>query len=175
MGQSNPHGKEAFDKGIRAALTTMLTGDKCRDLDKDSHKALRHVRDNIKVPNDMSIWAAKRLRQACEDTACQQAPKQEYHDSQNIVDERAGSPQFQRQESNLNSHRLPFGPEQAPPMPPPPRPPGERVPPRPQGGQMEGPNPYNYWERRNQRENRMRQQNMMPGPYPNFNQFPRNY
>lgn len=69
MGQINPHGKEAFDSGMRAALTYMLTGRVCRNLDTNSHLALRHVKDKISVPLDMSIWAAKRLRQACEDTA----------------------------------------------------------------------------------------------------------
>ena len=70
----NPYGVEAVERGLRAALTLMLTGRKCSDLDQDSHFALRYVRDRICVPRDMNIWSAKRLRQACEDTASLVAP-----------------------------------------------------------------------------------------------------
>ena len=47
---------------MRAALTYLLTGQKGAYLDRDSHLALRYVRDRISVPRDMSIWAARRLR-----------------------------------------------------------------------------------------------------------------
>ena len=36
---------------------------------KDSDKALRYLRDRINVPRDMSIYAAKHLRTALENTA----------------------------------------------------------------------------------------------------------
>jgi len=62
MSELNPYGVGSFDLGMRAALTYMLTGQVCTDLDRDSHLALRYVRDKVSVPGDMSIWAAKRLR-----------------------------------------------------------------------------------------------------------------
>ena len=71
----NPYGEIAFDKGMRAALTYLLTGKKCSDMDEKSHLALRYVRDRICVPRDMNIWSAKRLRQACEDTAALISPQ----------------------------------------------------------------------------------------------------
>ena len=62
MSKVNPYGPEAFDSGMRAALTQMLTGQKCEDLNEKSHLALRYVRDRISVPRDMNVWSAKRLR-----------------------------------------------------------------------------------------------------------------
>lgn len=71
----NPYGAKAFDSGMRAALTYMLTGKVCSNIDQNSHLALRYVRDRISVPRDMNVWSAKRLRQACEDTASLIAPQ----------------------------------------------------------------------------------------------------
>lgn len=88
LSEINPHGKESFDLGMRAALTQMLTGLVCTNLDMNSHLALRYVRDRVSVPGDMSIWAAKRFRQACEDTASLVEPKQN-EDVQIIVEQRS--------------------------------------------------------------------------------------
>jgi glutathione S-transferase len=62
LSKVNPYGQAAFDSGMRAALTYMLTDKKCTDINKNSHLALRYVRDRISVPRDMNIWSAKRLR-----------------------------------------------------------------------------------------------------------------
>lgn len=62
LGKVNPYGQTAFDSGMRAALTHMLTDRKCSNINKNSHLALRYVRDRISVPRDMNIWSAKRLR-----------------------------------------------------------------------------------------------------------------
>lgn len=59
---------------MRAALTSMLTKQTCSGIDRNSHSALRFVTSKISVPGDMSFWAAKRLRQACEETASLIAP-----------------------------------------------------------------------------------------------------
>jgi glutathione S-transferase len=53
---------------LRCALTYMMTGETCTP-PKGSDAALRYLRDRINVPRDMSIYAAKRLRQALEETA----------------------------------------------------------------------------------------------------------
>lgn len=64
----NPANDQFFDQALRCALTTMMTGDICEP-PKDSDKALRYLRDRINVPRDMSIYAAKHLRTALENTA----------------------------------------------------------------------------------------------------------
>ena len=46
----------------------MMTGETIT-LPKDSDVALRYLRDRINVPRDMSIYAAKQLRTALEQTA----------------------------------------------------------------------------------------------------------
>jgi glutathione S-transferase len=46
----------------------MMTGETCQP-PQDSDTALRYLRDRINVPRDMSIYAAKRLREALETTA----------------------------------------------------------------------------------------------------------
>ena len=64
----NPAADKMFDEALRCALTYMMTGETCKP-PADSDAALRYLRDRINVPRDMSIYAAKRLRQALEDTA----------------------------------------------------------------------------------------------------------
>lgn len=46
----------------------MMTGEVCEP-PKDADKALRYLRDRLNVPRDMSIYAAKHLRTALENTA----------------------------------------------------------------------------------------------------------
>jgi glutathione S-transferase len=64
----NPADNQLFDEALRCALTYMMTGDICTP-PPDSDIALRYLRDRICVPRDMSIYAAKHLRQALEYTA----------------------------------------------------------------------------------------------------------
>ena len=64
----NPANDNLFDEALRCALTHMMTGEKCSPPPK-SDRALRYLRDRINVPRDMSIYAAKRLRDALEVTA----------------------------------------------------------------------------------------------------------
>jgi glutathione S-transferase len=64
----NPADDQLFDQALRCALTWMMTGVVCVP-PVGSDKALRYLRDRINVPRDMSIFAAKRLREALEKTA----------------------------------------------------------------------------------------------------------
>lgn len=64
----NPAEHALFDQALRCALTGMMTGEVCLPPD-GSDAALRYLRDRINVPRDMSIYAAKRLREALETTA----------------------------------------------------------------------------------------------------------
>lgn len=64
----NPAEDEAFDTALRCALTTLMTDEACIP-PTGTDVGLRYLRDRINVPRDMSIYAAKRLRQALEDTA----------------------------------------------------------------------------------------------------------
>ena len=65
----NPCGEaSAVDEALRCALTLLLTGHACTP-PAGADAALRYVRDRISVPRDMSLWAARRLRQALEATA----------------------------------------------------------------------------------------------------------
>ena len=90
LGQLNPFGQGAFDLGMRAALTYMLTGQISTNLDGSSHLALRYIRERAVAPGDMSIWAVKRFRQALEDTANQIAPENfRFDDGQAIVEQRS--------------------------------------------------------------------------------------
>ena len=66
--RANPYDKQLFDEALRCALTHMMTGKDCQP-PAGSDAALRYLRDRISVPRDMSIYAAKRLRQSLEDTA----------------------------------------------------------------------------------------------------------
>jgi glutathione S-transferase len=64
----NPAEDSSFDEALRCALTRMMTGDVCTP-PQGSDSALRYLRDRISVPRDMSIYAAKRLKTALEETA----------------------------------------------------------------------------------------------------------
>ena len=66
--EANPADKQLFDKALRCALTNMMTGETITP-PNGSDVALRYLRDRINVPRDMSIYAAKRLRTALEQTA----------------------------------------------------------------------------------------------------------
>lgn len=64
----NPADNQLFDTALRCALTTMITGESYTP-PVGSDIGLRYLRDRINVPRDMSIYAAKRLRTALEQTA----------------------------------------------------------------------------------------------------------
>ncbi|MGK7912261.1 MAG: glutathione S-transferase family protein [Synechococcus sp.] len=64
----NPANDRVFDEALRCALTFMMTGNVCVP-PPESDRALRYLRDRINVPRDMSIYAAKRLRESLEATA----------------------------------------------------------------------------------------------------------
>lgn len=64
----NPADHNLFDEALRCALTLMMTGEVCTP-PAGSDVALRYLRDRVNVPRDMSIYAAKRLREALEETA----------------------------------------------------------------------------------------------------------
>jgi glutathione S-transferase len=64
----NPADDRLFDRALRCALTYMMTGEVCTP-PSGSDVALRYLRDRISVPRDMSIYAAKRLRESLEATA----------------------------------------------------------------------------------------------------------
>ncbi len=64
----NPTDAQLCDLALRCALTTLITEQPCQP-PPDADVALRYIRDRISVPRDMSIYAAKRLRQALELTA----------------------------------------------------------------------------------------------------------
>jgi glutathione S-transferase len=64
----NPADNQLMDEALRCALTKMMTDSNCIP-PQGSDAALRYLRDRISVPRDMSIYAAKRLRAALEQTA----------------------------------------------------------------------------------------------------------
>lgn len=64
----NPARDALVAEALRCALTRLMTGEPCEP-PAGADAALRYLRDRINVPRDMSIYAAKRLRQALEDTA----------------------------------------------------------------------------------------------------------
>jgi glutathione S-transferase len=64
----NPSDGELYDQALRCALTLMITLQTCPP-PPGSDVALRYLRDRISVPRDMSIYAAKRLRESLEATA----------------------------------------------------------------------------------------------------------
>ena len=66
--RANPLEDDAIDEAIRCALTRMMKGEKCEP-PAESDLGLRYLRDRINVPRDMSIYAAKHLRTALEETA----------------------------------------------------------------------------------------------------------
>jgi len=64
----NPGEDTLMDVALRCALTNLMTSQACPP-PPGSDVALRYLRDRINVPRDMSIYAAKRLREALETTA----------------------------------------------------------------------------------------------------------
>lgn len=64
----NPADEQVFDPALRCALTLMMTGEVCPP-PAGADSALRYLRDRISVPRDMSIYAAKHLREALEKIA----------------------------------------------------------------------------------------------------------
>ena len=64
----NPVDDELFDQALRCALTGMIKGVACVP-PAGADRGLRYLRSRINVPRDMSIFAAKRLREAMEKTA----------------------------------------------------------------------------------------------------------
>jgi len=70
----NPADDRLMDEALRCALTNMMTKEVCTP-PKDSDLALRYLRDRISVPRDMSIYAAKRLRESLEKTAALDADR----------------------------------------------------------------------------------------------------
>jgi glutathione S-transferase len=64
----NPADDQLFDEALRCALTNMITDKVCTP-PPETDLALRYLRDRISVPRDMSIYAAKRLRESLEKTA----------------------------------------------------------------------------------------------------------
>jgi glutathione S-transferase len=64
----NPADDQLFDQALRCALTHLMMQEVCTP-PSGSDLALRYLRDRISVPRDMSIYAARRLREALEKTA----------------------------------------------------------------------------------------------------------
>lgn len=64
----NPTADRLFDEALRCALTAMMTGEICQP-PAGTDAGLRYLRDRINVPRDMSIYAARQLRTALEQTA----------------------------------------------------------------------------------------------------------
>ncbi|PZV09979.1 MAG: glutathione S-transferase [Leptolyngbya sp.] len=64
----NPAAKDGIDLALRCALTYLMTGEPCEP-PAGIELGLRYLRDRINVPRDMSIYAAKCLREALEFTA----------------------------------------------------------------------------------------------------------
>jgi glutathione S-transferase len=71
----NPAEDEVFDEALRCALTHLISGEQCQP-PEGSDRALRYLRDRINVPRDMSIYAAKRLRESLEATAALDGDRQ---------------------------------------------------------------------------------------------------
>lgn len=64
----NPAEDELLDEALRCALTHLITDEVCTP-PSGSDIGLRYLRDRISVPRDMSIYAAKRLKESLEMTA----------------------------------------------------------------------------------------------------------
>ena len=64
----NPADDATIDTALRCALSRLMTGDTYTP-PEGADVALRYLRDRVNVPRDMSIYAARYLRQALEDTA----------------------------------------------------------------------------------------------------------
>jgi glutathione S-transferase len=66
--RANPADDRLIDQALRCALTNMISKEVCIP-PAGSDIALRYLRDRVNVPRDMSIYAAKRFREALETTA----------------------------------------------------------------------------------------------------------
>lgn len=64
----NPADDALMDIALRCTLTNLMSSEACPP-PLGSDVALRYLRDRINVPRDMSIYAAKRLRESLETTA----------------------------------------------------------------------------------------------------------
>lgn len=64
----NPADDQLFDQALRCALTHLITHEVCLP-PLGADLALRYLRDRVSVPRDMSIYAARRLRESLEQTA----------------------------------------------------------------------------------------------------------
>lgn len=73
--QVNPADDDRFEQALRCALTYMMTSTPCPP-PPGSDSALRYLRDRISVPRDMSIHAARRLKEALEKTAALDGDRQ---------------------------------------------------------------------------------------------------
>ena len=73
--KANPADEQLFDEALRCALTNMMSEETLTP-PAGSDVALRYLRDRINVPRDMSIYAAKRLRTALEQTAALDGDRQ---------------------------------------------------------------------------------------------------
>jgi glutathione S-transferase len=71
----NPAADSVIDEALRCALTGMMTG-QIPTPPAGADEALRYLRDRISVPRDMSIYAAKHLRESLEKTAALVGDKQ---------------------------------------------------------------------------------------------------
>jgi glutathione S-transferase len=71
----NPATDAVIDEALRCALTGMMTGETPTP-PVGADEALRYLRDRISVPRDMSIYAAKHLRESLEKTAALVGDKQ---------------------------------------------------------------------------------------------------
>ena len=71
----NPADQDGFEIALRCALTNLMTGEDCLP-PSGADVALRYLRDRISVPRDMSIYAAKRLRESLEKTAAMAGDRQ---------------------------------------------------------------------------------------------------
>ena len=66
---ANPCASAAVvDEGLRCALTLLASGEAVAP-PAGADAALRYIKDRVNVPRDMSLWAARRLRAALEETA----------------------------------------------------------------------------------------------------------
>jgi glutathione S-transferase len=64
----NPADNALMDEALRCALTKLITDRDCPP-PRGADMALRYLRDRISVPRDMSLYAARQLRTALEQTA----------------------------------------------------------------------------------------------------------
>ena len=64
----NPITSNEFDQPLRAALTTMITGERCKPA-QGSAIGLRYLKDRVSVPRDMPLLSARKFRIALEETA----------------------------------------------------------------------------------------------------------